>query len=307
MKLFIIGNGFDRRHKCETGYDSFKEFLQTNSYMIGDFELSHYFNGLDKKLWDDFENELENIDFGDQMEYYIADTNPDLPDGEFEHNVSLNAGFQESFEEALKVFHSALCQAISDFVIEATSGKIDKKSYFSDIMKSEDVFITFNYTRLLENVYKVDENNINHIHGIANPRYRYKDDDLDSYGEPTIIFGHGNLRKTPKIHRNYEYNPFYPQKCLKALNQELKKDYQFDELKSFVMKYKDDIDTVEIIGHNLGEVDEQYFKELNKLLPKQTKINYWLYNEDEEDEKRGFLNSNLHGHPIQIKYYPEED
>lgn len=44
VKLFIIRNGFDRRHKCETGYDSFKEFLHTYSYMIGDFGLSHNFN-----------------------------------------------------------------------------------------------------------------------------------------------------------------------------------------------------------------------------------------------------------------------
>ena len=50
MKLFIIGNGFDRNHGCETGYDSFKKYLQTHSYMIGDFELSHYCNGLDKNF-----------------------------------------------------------------------------------------------------------------------------------------------------------------------------------------------------------------------------------------------------------------
>ena len=306
MKLFIIGNGFDRRHKCETGYDSFKKYLQSHSYMIGDFELSHYFNGLDKKLWNDFENELENIDFEEQMDYFIADTNPDLPDNELAHNVTLNSGFQESFEEALDNFYPALCEAMSTFVIEATNGKIDAKSYFSNIIKPEDVFITFNYTKLLEKVYKVDEKNIKHIHGIAYPSFQHKDDDLNSYGEPTIIFGHANLNNNPRIHRNYEYNPSKPQKCLEALNQELKKDYQIDELVRFVTKYKDDIDTVEIIGHNLGEVDEQYFEELNKLIPRNAIINYWLFDECEEEEKKAFLNSNFHGHPILIKTYPEE-
>ena len=114
-----------------------------------------------------------------------------------------------------------------------------------------------------------------------------------------------SFSKTP-LELQYEYNPSKPQKCLEALNQELKKDYQIDELVRFVTKYKDDIDTVEIIGHNLGEVDEQYFEELNKLIPRNAIINYWLFDECEEEEKKAFLNSNFHGHPILIKTYPEE-
>ena len=102
MKLFIIGNGFDRNHGCETGYDSFKKHLQIHSYMIGDFELSHYFNGLYKKLWDDFENELEYIDFEEQMSDYVADTNPDLPDRDLK--LLLNNFIQHCVKQYLTLF-----------------------------------------------------------------------------------------------------------------------------------------------------------------------------------------------------------
>ena len=103
--------------------------------------------------------------------------------------------------------------------------------------------------------------------------------------------------------RDFEH--INPQKCLKTLNQELAKDYRTEELKAFVSKFKNDIDTVEIIGHNLGEVDERYFTELNKMLSKNAKVNYWLFDESEENKKEYFLKSNFRDHPIQIKNYPE--
>ena len=240
------------------------------------------------------------------MSDYVADTNPELPDRDFEHNMSLNTGFHESFEAAFEQFHPALCKAISNFVCEATAGRITPKNYFTNIIDSEDIFVTFNYTKLLETVYKVDERNIKHIHGIAYPRIYHKDDDIDSYGDPAIIFGHGNLSKTQNVYHNYDYNPFNPQQCLKTLNQELEKDYQTEELKAFVSKFKNDIDTVEIIGHNLGEVDAPYFTEMNKMLSKNVKINYWLFDEKEEYEKSCFLKSIFRGHTIQIKFYPIE-
>ena len=305
MKLYIIGNGFDKNHGCETGYDSFKVYLTKHSYSICGFELSHYFTGLDKKQWTDFENELENIDFESEMADYISDINPNDSDREFEDAVSRNSSIQESFEEALDSFHPALCQALSDFVCEATSEKIDTKDYFTGIFKPDDVFVTFNYTKLLETIYRISDRNINHIHGIAHRTYRHKDDVGEFYGDPTIIFGHGNLKKTPKIQRNYEYDPFKPQKCLRTLNQELKKDYQIKSLDDFISRQSNLIDTVEIIGHNLGEVDEPYFKELNKLIPKSAEIVFWVYDCDTEEEKLECLRKLFPKHKIVTKYYPD--
>lgn len=306
MKLFLIGNGFDLAHGCHTSYECFQEYLETHRYEICNFDLSDYFTGLDTKQWKDFENELESINFERQMEDYVADIKVNASDRDFDFNVNLNSSLQDSFEEAMYTFYPTLCEAISNFVIEATSGSIARKTYFSDIMRPEDVFITFNYTKLLEKLYMIKEKQIKHIHGIAYPRQNYRYDDSYSYGDPTIIFGQGNLRQTTRIPRKYEYNPNNPQKCLFALNQELKKNYKINELTDFVYKFQDQIDTVEIIGHSLGNVDIPYFIKLNEIIAKSTKIKYWLFDENEENEKKSFLHSYFYNHPIQIKKYPKE-
>lgn len=303
MKLFIIGNGFDLNHGYKTGYNDFKKYLGSHSYPVYDFELSHYFNGLSDDLWTDFENQLENIDFVEEMDYFVDDINLDLSDRDFERTMSRNSSIQESFYEGLEIFQPALCTAVSDFVAEATKKCVSEKEYFKNLFTDGDIFVNFNYTDLLENLYGVDKSKINHIHGVAHLSYPDKDDVDIHYGEPSIIFGHGNLHKRPKINKKYVENPFKPNECLKALNQKLKKAYKLDELEAFVKPYVAKIDTLEIIGHALGKVDELYFKVLNRILPKSTKIAYWVYDIDSENEKLKILKRLFSKHSIELKNY----
>lgn len=304
MTLFIIGNGFDLNHGYLTGYNDFKEYLSSHSYPVYDFELSHYFNGLSDDLWTDFENQLETIDFVEEMDYFVDDTDLDLSDREFEKAMSRNSLMQESFYEGLEIFQSALCTAVSNFVVEATRNHFPEKIYFKELFTDEDIFLNFNYTKLLETLYKVDESKIDHIHGVAYPFYPDKDDVDVHYGESGIIFGHGNLHNKPKIEENYEENPFKPNECLKVLNQKLEKTYQLNEIESFVKPHVANIDTVEIIGHALGKVDNPYFKILNKILLESTKIVYWVYDIDYEEEKLKTLKRLFCKHPVEAKYYP---
>ena len=188
--------------------------------------------------------------------------------------------------------------------MNATKKHLPEKVYFKELFTDKDIFVNFNYTKLLEKLYKVDESKIDHIHGVAYPSYPNKDDVDMHYGEPDIIFGHGNLHNRPKIEENYDEDPFKPNECLKVLNQKLEKSYQLNELESFVTPHAADIDTLEIIGHALGKVDEPYFKILNKILSKNTKIVYWVYDMDSEDEKLKKLDYLFRKHPIELTYYP---
>lgn len=57
--LYIIGNGFDRHHDVENGYNSFRDWLKRN-----DPELYHVYSSVCRydALWSDFENGLAYVD-----------------------------------------------------------------------------------------------------------------------------------------------------------------------------------------------------------------------------------------------------
>ena len=69
MKLFIIGNGFDRGHNLKTGYWDFRTFLE-KCYpdFLYSFEINYNiypgYSDQEKQqlLWNEFESNLANID-----------------------------------------------------------------------------------------------------------------------------------------------------------------------------------------------------------------------------------------------------
>lgn len=139
----------------------------------------------------------------------------------------------------------------------------------------------------LENLYKIPNDNVNHIHGLAYHSISPDPDDFDTtYEDPSIIFGHSD---TKKLNRQPEdSNPINPNGCLNNLNEYLKKDYQIQSLVNFVKG--NTFSSVEIIGHDFGIVDKPYFVELSRMLNKNTIINYWLYDKSKTNIKRKVLN-----------------
>ncbi|QOW60708.1 AbiH family protein [Treponema pedis] len=303
MTLFIIGNGFDIHHGYDTSYLKFKEFLKSKHYPVGSLNLIDYFPVDDTSMWTDFENQLEYIDFYDIGSDYVNRLSAEMSDKEYERAYSINSSLQDSFEEVPKIMNDALCHALSEFLYEVEQEKIKKpKSYFDELFNHDDIFITFNYTNLLEELYNINSASIKHIHGIYTiPHFDKHDPDL-KYNEPSIIFGHGNFAKSEDQDLIYEYNPFEPHKSLKYVNQQLKKNYQINQWINFIRN--NTFTNIEIIGHNLGVVDAPYFKELNKIIDKSIKIYYWLYNQNEENQKKETLKQYFIGHKIEIKYYP---
>ncbi|MFT8351733.1 AbiH family protein [Clostridium saccharoperbutylacetonicum] len=69
MKLFIIGNGFDRGHNLKTGYWDLRTFLEKRyPNFLYSFESNYNiysgFSDEEKQqlLWNEFESNLANID-----------------------------------------------------------------------------------------------------------------------------------------------------------------------------------------------------------------------------------------------------
>lgn len=281
MKLFIIGNGFDLSHGYNTRYTDFKKFLTHKSYDIGSFRLIDYF-GDDDDLWSDFENNLEFIDFKETTDFYVGGLDPEWSDKEYDREISRRSALQDSFEEAPEKLYPALCTALSDFIVEETYDEKSVLDKYTRIMTNNDLYITFNYSKTLENLYKIPENNVEHIHGVAYHSSTPDPDDFDySYESPFIIFGHSDTKKI--VRQAEDSNPINPNGCLNNINDLMKKDYQLQSFNDFIQGRT--FSSVEIIGHDFGIVDKPYFEELNKALNKNTVINFWLFDMSKSNEK----------------------
>ena len=98
MRLFIIGNGFDLLHECNTKYLDFKKYLDKESIEIGSFYLSDIFNETCEDEWNNFEELLEDYNFvhwgsSYSENIYVED------DKEQDRNMSYNNGLNEYFRE----------------------------------------------------------------------------------------------------------------------------------------------------------------------------------------------------------------
>lgn len=188
MNLFIIGNGFDIAHGLPTRYMDFRDYLEKADW--------HYLTSLEapyncvpqskqdyveKYLWREFENNLSEINDTEIIDGAMS-IDMGLESGDVGIEDTLNAYWEEQY---------GYIQQLNDFIkswIEEINIHVTKKT--SKIKRNKnDLFISFNYTLLLEEVYKIDKSQILHIHG-----------SIDTHDMPPII-GHGNLKESKKLKR----------------------------------------------------------------------------------------------------------
>lgn len=293
--LFIIGNGFDRAHGLKTSYWNFRRYLEKyaedflvqleNMYNIAPFEkLDKRFkknkdiqkcrdDAIYKTLWKNFEyglgeaNEAEMLDFSK----LIVD-NLDLDGG----TVGIKDTLDDYWEKQYR-FIEQLNEYVFKWIRQVRLFKaVPMKFTFID--NSEDYFFTFNYTSILERIYRVPYQHILHIHGGLSP-----------YCDKPPILGHGNAKKIEEYRKKAEkaakkydeeeesiYNAVanYYKRTFKNTNECMAfKENFFQQLTG--------VNNVEIIGHSFGEVDIPYFIYLKYCISKDAKWKlYYLSSED---------------------------
>lgn len=275
MKLYIIGNGFDRAHDIKCGYNDFMEFLgenYPNYYQC----LVYGYNG-SGALWFDFENELPNcatyieesgLQMGNEL---LADLDYDPMD-----DMSIGHWLDEQYNFLYK---------LPDYLrLWVESIDIGKKPVLN--IDSDSLYLNFNYTATLEKVYGIDEDNITHIHGYVENK------------NEELIIGHCNTKaieyaRKKKVESQiqfvdhavstYERAAKYCEATIKPSRFIIEQhQYFFDQLKI--------IDSVEIIGHSLSSVDIPYIAKVFQIVGNESKWIVYYY--DERDKKR-FLNTML--------------
>lgn len=155
--LYIIGNGFDLAHDMRTSYEDFHQWLLDNgeSSAVNRIE-SLYLNITNNEgRWCDVESALGSITLEEAINY---DRNyQECPD-----EIYCEDSSHEAYRcgENLKNVVDILPGLLRDWVASISTKDISPKF---EIIKDAK-FLSFNYTRTLEDAYQIKTDNILHIH-----------------------------------------------------------------------------------------------------------------------------------------------
>ena len=166
MRLFIIGNGFDIDHGLKTKFKHFKEFLEqtylptfnrefvpfpdvgvgrNGEIIVNPNTASQILYSLISRIsisseWKDFEECLGKLDYQEVLDYVEADEEKPF-------------NYYNNLEDIVESLESSLIYVVSrifcDWISGIETSNVKAKYAFLD----DDMFLTFNYTDVLENVY----------------------------------------------------------------------------------------------------------------------------------------------------------
>jgi len=273
MNLIIIGNGFDLYHGIPSSYQHFKCYVEKCNNSLYN-KLNELFCNSDL-LWSDFENTLGEPDFAtirldaeDCIDYEKSDRTQ--PDYDTYHFI---------IEENLIEIDN-LIESFGNWVKDRLEKYIDLIDCSKFNLNKNDIYLSFNYTTLLEKLYNINDDNILYIHNKVNN------------GNNRLVVGH---RNTQEVENNCNINEIYNlnNQGEDVENKYLKKTFKpienIIEYNSNFFEKLSSINKICILGHSLSVIDKKYFEEVAKYVTKETKWIVSYYKEEELNEHKIFL------------------
>jgi len=267
--LYIIGNGFDLHHDLPTRYSDFCNYLKNhpgNSELKYNLELC--FAG---DIWADFEKALGEFD----IPAIIDDDRHLLPDEDSDRDGDRYRA-PDYAERLVEELTTGVSNKLNEWIlsieypenIQTLKLPLDTSAYF----------LSFNYTKTLEGIYKIPTQNILHVHNIAKPYYSHRkpDDPDEEYIErqTDIIIGHSvNPSTIKKPQTNIKGNAGCVaketiNKLIEFYSRSEKKVQSIISLhrQFFDASFLSQFNKIIIIGHSLSDVDMLYFDNIAKLI-----------------------------------------
>ncbi len=252
-KLHIIGNGFDRFHDLPTSYWHFHEWLIKNGHNGFVESLEWFFSERlqndQNLLWCDFEKALGKCDMEESYEMCTKSSEElkgELPRYLTEINDTITVNFVNPLRHDMPKLFIQWIQSVN----EEISGRqpiTDVNPMLRDFEK-EGLFLTFNYTDTLEQIYGIPSENICHIHN------RVAQDETPIVGHNTqfkmdepieMTLGERQEKKTMED-------------TLNGLKKQHSKNIRYNSY--FFKRINQDIDTIVVYGHSVGDIDMPYFR-----------------------------------------------
>lgn len=289
MKLFVLGNGFDIGHKIPCKYSDFYNYLEENRRDILELMEKYYYIGNDSDLWSDFERSLEEDINYDSLAEIIGENTPNFASDDFSDGDWYDAQIyiEQDCDELLENIRSGFEEWIESLEISKV-----KKAYQLDMSA---LFITFNYTEVLERVYRIPASKILHIHNKVGEELVFghgkesKDFNVKKalYGDEKTsldIDEDGNIESSEVGHEQFAENAvsaFYD-KMRKHTEEIVPK--QTDFIKNI------SIDEIIVLGHSYNEIDFPYFKEIGKSIDKNTRWTLHYFSDKDKQSAEQIMN-----------------
>lgn len=295
-RLYIIGNGFDRHHSIKSSYNNFKDWLIEHQYEYNALYLIENHFHVDSEFWSDFENNLSKFNVAEFSEMEAREYYPDLSSEHYSREIDA-AAYQSGldFERITSEIQIAFQNWIQDLNLPDSKQKIT-------INKKDSYFINFNYTKTLEDLYRIPSSHICHIHGC-----------VDS--DDKFILGHGNTishdialsayldipdncETQEQIEAFYQenYDPIYDdvvETTVHKVNTLLRKDVEGIITNNFyTFERLCNLEEIHIYGWAFSNVDIPYLIEVIKRNDK-SKLKWIIswFNEKDKEKATNFLNS----------------
>lgn len=302
-KLFIVGNGFDLAHGFKTRYTDFRDWLKLSILNIRenyDFNLipklpdlienrdGDYFADTDENkrffywlfenvkncnnyenndyLWQDFESNLSELDLESVM--FIEDVF--TSDNKIEDNERSN-----DIANQLRIAIEGIPCIFNEWVKNIELDYDSKIKTIDNLLNGDNLFLTFNYTETLENIYDLPMDKICHIHGARfdnyNNTYSYEEN------ESLLIIGHNNKLENNSSKNTDDDNLEIEDIICKSINFLYKNtDNQIKKNMDFFYKLKNsDITEIYDYGFSFSSIDIPYIQYIFKCLDT-SKINWFL-------------------------------
>lgn len=248
--------------------------LDDTEYGYSELAQKQWNESVNHNLWSEFEKSIGQPNI-ESMFDLSASVTEGMPDDGIRDHMAHYWKKQFGYIEKLQGF-------VKEWIETFTTDNIAVKK--NSLVNSSDYFLNFNYTDLLENVYKVE--NVLHIHGA-----------VSSISDINPIMGHCN-KKDMMNHKQWAkdaYEEFkeaessiqeaiynYLSSTYKDTDEQIRFNKQFFEKIRFVKE-------VIIFGWSAGEVDIPYLRKIIENVDENTKWTIYYYDDTAYDSlKKAF-------------------
>ncbi|HDM8167137.1 TPA: bacteriophage abortive infection AbiH family protein [Vibrio harveyi] len=266
--LYIIGNGFDLHHGMKTSYNNFKLYLKEKHGSI--FNTVDNFLNIDEN-WSDFEEALGDLDI-DYLEDNAASYLTSYGDENWKETD--NHDYEYQIAKNLNALSLRLYECFFEW-INTVELPIDPTLLS---LKPNALFLTFNYTRTLSEIYKIPDSNVLHIHGSVEEQSN------------KIVLGHGwspeerfqminhiDENTDTRVASGYHAIDKYFKYTHKSIESILNKNQPFfSSLSSIRVVY--------VLGHSMSNVDLEYFRVIASQVTPDT--NWYVTYHEQKDVAR---------------------
>ena len=265
--LYIIGNGFDIYTGLATRYSDFRLWLENNYPFI--YENLQAVYDIDTEWWNDFGLQLGKLDVNKFVKQFTPpEKSIDEIMAEIEQRKKLEEKYGSDMLPGYPDSYCAKCLRGMLDVLHYCFGKWIEDQHrviinpqYLRIEKEDSFFINFNYTDVLELLYKIPEERILHIHGRLTRRER-------------LIYGHNMFLSGSSMDHNEDKVCFELNKYQKNPYEHI---YKHEELNEVVK----DVEYVHIYGFSFSTIDEDYIDWVFKNVSSRTIWEVsWFTNED---------------------------